>query len=202
MDKECSTCGKNKNIKEFYGCKGKKCKECHKESERKKRDNLKNLEIPDEFWNCNGCGKNKHASNFRPQRKKCKECEKKHGKEYRKGDKGKNKAIEWSNNNKEQHAKLQANWYQKNKSKRNETYNERYKNDPEFKLRRICRRRILHIISKNYPTDKYIGCSNTFLKEWLQFCFCDNMTFENHGILWHVDHVIPLDLYDTKTEEQ
>lgn len=77
MDKECSTCGKNKNIKEFYGCKGKKCKECHKESERKKRDNLKNLEIPDEFWNCNGCGKNKHASNFRPQRKKCKECEKK-----------------------------------------------------------------------------------------------------------------------------
>lgn len=28
------------------------------------------------------------------------------------------------------------------------------------------------------------------------------MTFENHGILWHVDHVIPLDLYDTKTEEQ
>jgi hypothetical protein len=193
VTRKCPSCNDDS---QFHMCSNKTtiCNNCKKNKTKQKYLKQKYLKKEDlinlnETKTCVKCEITKNIVEFENKRNKCRKCRTYEGKI-------------WSNNNKEQHSKLQANWYQKNKTKRNETFNKRYKNDPEFKLRRICRRRILHIISKNYPTDKYIGCTNTFLKEWLQFCFGDNMTFENHGKLWHVDHVIPLDLYDTKIEEE
>ncbi len=82
-------------------------------------------------------------------------------------------------------------------------YNNRIKTDPIFKLKRTCKTRIAQSIKKDKKTDKYVGCKMSFLKEWIEFCFTNNMNFQNHGEIWHVDHVIPIDTFDlTKDHNQ
>jgi len=56
--------------------------------------------------------------------------------------------------------------------------------------------------SKNSPTLELLGCSLEFLLEWFKFRFDENMTFENHGPLWHIDHVIPCSLFDLLDTEE
>jgi hypothetical protein len=203
MEKTCISCNKTKLNNEYYKNNDNKCKECRKEDEREKRKKLKDMAIPNEIYLCNFCSKNKPASDFRPLRKRCKECEKSYGREYRKSDFGKNKAIEWSNQNKEKHHELQANWYQNNKERIYQKYNERIKTDHIFKLKRTCKSRISQSIHKDKKTDIYIGCDIKFLKEWLSFCMTEDMNYENHGNLWHIDHVIPIDLFNLdNTSEQ
>jgi hypothetical protein len=36
---------------------------------------------------------------------------------------------------------------------------------------------------------------------WIKFQFTGQMTFENHGTVWHYDHVIPCILFDHDTKE-
>ncbi|ATZ80521.1 intron encoded endonuclease [Bodo saltans virus] len=198
---KCNICEIDKDKTEYYGH-NKKCKSCFCEDIKMRRVNDKNR-IIDTTIVCNVCNIIKHSSNFRFGRKKCKECEKEYGKNYRRDDVGKQKAQIWSQNNKEQHHKLQAEWFQQNKEKRNEKERTRRQNDPIFRLRRNCKSRISCVIKKNQSTDKYVGMKKEMLMEWLQFKFQDKMTSENYGKLWHVDHVIPCDIFDlTKTEEQ
>jgi hypothetical protein len=200
--RKCKTCNNDKDENEYYKERDKICKDCRKEEERKKRQDIKNQEIPDVNYICNGCGINKYASNFRPSRKKCRDCERKHGRNYRKSDIGKNKAILWSEENKEIHKKLQSEWYQNNKPKIYKKYNDRLKNDVNFKLKVICKGRICMAIKKEKSTDKYIGCGSSFLKEWLQFCMKKEMTFDNHGKIWHLDHVIPINKFNLNDENK
>lgn len=47
-----------------------------------------------------------------------------------------------------------------------------------------------------------IGCSKEFLKKWFIFNLdIDNMTYENYGDIWHIDHVIPCSKFDLTNEE-
>lgn len=48
---------------------------------------------------------------------------------------------------------------------------------------------------KTKHTIDYIGCSNVELKSHLENQFTPEMTWDNHGTYWHVDHIIPL-MYD------
>ena len=51
---------------------------------------------------------------------------------------------------------------------------------------------------------KYIGYSKEFLKEWIEYQLnkCENMTFENYGDVWHIDHVKPCSSFDLDKEEE
>jgi len=42
----------------------------------------------------------------------------------------------------------------------------------------------------------YIGCSPAFLRGWLEAQFQPDMTWENYGTYWVVDHVVPLSWWD------
>ncbi len=45
-------------------------------------------------------------------------------------------------------------------------------------------------------TTELIGCSlNSFIKH-LQSQFYENMSFENYGTVWHIDHIIPCNYFD------
>lgn len=145
---------------------------------------------------CKYCLIEKVVDQFRKNRLKCKECEKKDGRDYRKSENGKDKSKKWIKDNKEIFKNLNSEWSRNNRNKINEKYNYKYYNDPIFKLKRLIRRRISLVINKDQSTDIYTGCSTNDLKEWLEFCFIDNFSFENHGKLWHIDHVIPIEKFD------
>jgi hypothetical protein len=91
-------------------------------------------------------------------------------------------------------------WRKDNRKKLNEKHKlyekQRKKIDPNFKLLKILRSRMNSALSKIKDTKKcahtleLVGCSTTFLKEYLEKQFQDGMSWANHG-KWHVDHILP-----------
>jgi hypothetical protein len=77
---------------------------------------------------------------------------------------------------------------------------------PEFKITRIHRGRMSKVISrKSQSSRKYIGCSIEMLLKWFDFNFqLDSqwdMSWDNHGAGWHVDHCIPCAKFDALDDE-
>jgi hypothetical protein len=145
---------------------------------------------------CRKCETDKNDFDFRPKRKVCKDCEKAHGREYRRTNK--EKAQTWASENNERMKELQSNWYKSNKVKINEKFKSRYHDtDTDFKKIKNYRTAINHMLGGTQKTNKYIGCKRDFLVEWMTYCFIDNMTMENYGTYWTVDHVIPLNIIKT-----
>lgn len=84
---------------------------------------------------------------------------------------------------------------------------ERYNTDPQFKLRIILGNRLNEILKKNktYKTSNIIellGCSLEEVKKHIENQFTDDMNWENHGIYWEVDHIIPCDSFNLSNLEQ
>lgn len=156
----------------------------------------------EETKECKYCLKKQDIIMFRKNRRKCKDCEKKDGREYRQSEFGKQKAKTWSDNNKEQHAKLQSDWAKNNREHINAKYNARIKIDFAFKLKKSCHRQLLENLKyKKSTTMKYFSCNIELFTEWLKYCFDDDMTMENHGSYWHLDHVIPIATFDLEKEQ-
>lgn len=51
-------------------------------------------------------------------------------------------------------------------------------------------------IKKMSKSCQYLGCSPGFLRNHLESLFKPGMTWENRGIAWEVDHVVPLSWWD------
>ena len=155
---------------------------------------------------CKYCDKQLNQDMFRHNRLKCKNCEKQYGRNYRRNEIGKNKSRNWIVDNKNEYQQLQSNWYQNNKESVRIKNNHRYKNDPVYRIRKNCQRRILSFLkeAKIYSTNKYLNCTNEFFIEWLKFCFRKdkNMNLDNHGSYWHLDHVIPITKFNLNEEVQ
>jgi len=218
--KKCTKCGKTKTINNENFCyrNGKallgQCKKCINDAKAQKQKAKRNAELSQKINNgeirvpldpnnfiCNGCDLEKPKSEFRTNRKKCKDCEKEAGRKYRQGAVGKQKAQEWTKNNREKHTNLQANWYQQNKPKINEKWRERYSTEASFKIHHLSKTRIRQAFNnqnlrKSNRTIEYLNCSIPFLIEWFKKCFTGEMNIDNHGSLWHIDHVIPVNTFD------
>jgi hypothetical protein len=54
-------------------------------------------------------------------------------------------------------------------------------------------------MKKGSKTEKILGCTIAFFKEWISSQFLQGMSFENHG-RWHIDHYIPMSF--AKNEQQ
>lgn len=210
--KICGTCGIEKPFDEFYHHKAgpkncpkkipnKNCKECEKKANKEHREKVKAEPIAEGTKDCKNCGP-KPCAEFRPLRGTCLECERKDCLEYRQSDIGKAKTKEWNDNNVERMAELQRNSYQKNKEKINEKNRDKYNNDPIYRFKHNCRRRIQQAfgtykdLKKDGDTIEYLGSSIEHLAKWFEYCYDDKMTHENHGEYWHMDHVLPVNLWD------
>jgi hypothetical protein len=55
---------------------------------------------------------------------------------------------------------------------------------------------------KSEKTLNLLGCTLDFFKAWMEHQFTPEMTFENHGTVWHIDHVTPCSSFDMTDEEQ
>ena len=96
-----------------------------------------------------------------------------------------------------------------NKRKNKETARKwslnKYKTDPQFRLRKLIRNRIRQSLKQNgksEPTMKLLGCSIDFLRQHLESQFKSGMTWENQGKIWHIDHIKPCASFDLTQPEQ
>jgi hypothetical protein len=110
----------------------------------------------------------------------------------------------------EKHRERQKKYYNNNVDRiriyKRKYENDRLKIDSEYRISKNMRRRIslflqsTNIIKSNKTFD-VIGCTPQQLKEYIQFQFQDDMSWENYGYHgWHIDHIIPLS--SAKTEEE
>ena len=77
----------------------------------------------------------------------------------------------------------------------------RKKTDPEFKLMKTLRSRLGSALNrvklnKNYGTIELTGCTVSELKKHIEKQFNNEMSWENHGIYWHLDHIIQCSAFD------
>jgi len=85
---------------------------------------------------------------------------------------------------------------------------ERYKNDPNFKMRTLLRSRLRKVLkgnTKTGPTMKLVGCTVAELWLHIEGLFEPGMTRENNGNgegFWHLDHKIPCCSFDFSDPEQ
>jgi hypothetical protein len=97
-------------------------------------------------------------------------------------------------------------YQEKNREKITKRFLEKRKKDPYFKLLTTLRSRLNAALKKNIKsttTKNMLGCTIEQLWVHLEKTFKPGMTKENHGTIWHIDHIVPCASFDlTKPEEQ
>lgn len=98
-------------------------------------------------------------------------------------------------------------WRNDNKKYLNEQMNHRLRTDVQFKLRHNLSNSLRKAIKlqgghKKGSILKYTGCNMSFLRGYLESKFVRGMTWENHGKVWHIDHVIPRTSFNLLDENE
>jgi len=77
------------------------------------------------------------------------------------------------------------------------------RDDPDYKIHGSVRARIQISLKnkKDKHTHEYLGCSRNEYIKWLTFN-TDGFILDNHGTVWHIDHVIPLSKFNFEKEEE
>jgi hypothetical protein len=117
-------------------------------------------------------------------RNRCIDCRKKYDIEYHKQNK--EKKSQYTKNNRE---------------KINERRKKRFEQDSNYKIIEYTRARIRDALKNNAKktktkTKELLGCSIDELKLFLEYQFDKNMSWDNHGKYWSIDHVIPCASFD------
>jgi len=187
--KKCNKCNVEKQLNEFskdskgkYGVKG-KCKQCIKEYDLiYKSTNKTKLQ-------------QYYLDNKEKINKQSKDLYNKNRRYYIE------KHTQYGKDNPEVRRKATAKYLKLNPEYQNQYRKNRYNTDPQFKLRIILGNRLNEVLKKNktYKTSNIItllGCTLDEVKQHLEKQFINSMSWENHGILWEIDHIIPCDFFD------
>jgi len=207
--KKCNKCLIEKPFDDFFRDMSHKdglqsrCKVCDFTKKKEKYENIKEINVTVTHKTCNECKIYKEAKEFDKYKAmsdglvgKCKACRKlKNKKRY--------------DNNKEKIKSKTLNYYRNNKEKFNlarRKYNaKKEKEDILYKLKRRLRNRLYYALKrtfwkKNVHFNDYIGCSLQELKDYIQNKFTSEMTWDNYGIFWQLDHIKPLASAETEEE--
>lgn len=95
-------------------------------------------------------------------------------------------------------------YYPKNKLILFEKEKIRLRKDINFKLIKNLRNNILKKLksNKSQSSIKYLGCSIPKYKLYLESFFEKEMNWSNHGLIWEIDHVIPISNFNLEREEE
>ena len=75
--------------------------------------------------------------------------------------------------------------------------NQRKNNDLSFKIKSILRNQLHKCLTNESISNlKVLGCDVLFLKKWIEYRFDKNMTWDNFGIYWEIDHIIPISKFN------
>jgi hypothetical protein len=113
------------------------------------------------------------------------------------------KHKEYRENNKDKEKDRHARYFQESKEKIYEYRKNFYNNNPGKKLMLNARRRLASSFKKGGGTERLTSCTHEFLRRWFEFHFSidTELNFDNHGTIWHIDHVMPCAIFDTTQEE-
>ena len=160
----------------------------------------------------------------------CKVCKKEYDKQYKTSNKEKiyTQCKEWNKLNKKKLAESTQNWIQNNQEKHKEIKKKAFKkflenpenktkrreydkgyvkqkrqNNIEYKIKDSIGSMINYHLKeqKNESTIKYLGCSIKEYIVYLENMFFQEISWENYGVIWEIDHKIPLSSFDLTQEE-
>lgn len=108
----------------------------------------------------------------------------------------------------ERSVKYRANNLDKVNARLRDWSKKRRKANPQFRLAGVVRRWTGRAVSavrgsrSSLSSATLLGCSIAELKRHLERMFQDDMSWDNYGTLWHVDHIKPLCSFDLTQEEE
>ena len=130
-------------------------------------------------------------------------------KEYNERNKEKiyKKNKEWRNNNIEKVKEYGKNYFQTNKKEIIEKRRYRRSTIPECKLAHNLRSRFHNTLKsqnkkKINKTFELIGCSQQFLRNWIEFQLFGDMKIENYGVDFVWDHCLPIASFNLFNEDE
>jgi hypothetical protein len=186
-EKKCSICNQQRDIK-LFRVGSNLCVDCYNTKRREDRaaknappPDPKKIVCPDGFKLCKDCLIVKKIDEFREKRQKCKKCENKDRVAYSKGQIQKQPIPEYE--------------------KDEDEFSKQLKASCRFRIRETIPKEIAQKLTEEnrfgYVYD-FLGCDMNFLKKWLRFCYINEMTDDNYGSYWFMDHVIPIHTFDIK----
>jgi hypothetical protein len=135
---------------------------------------------------------------------RCKECTNNYAKRYREQNQNiiKQKQNEWYNTK----GKFWKKEYDNaNKEHTNARDKERYKNDQQFRMKKILRTRFNKTVTGKKISNSilgYLGVSLEYFLKWIEYQFDENMNWDNQGTYWDIDHVIPCNNFNLENDEE
>jgi len=163
---------------------------------------------------CTKCGIEKSLEYFEPRKRnlsgrdsRCAACIKDHQKEYRRANPEiyRKSALQWSEKNREKRLLYFKNWAKDNPDKRREASRKssaKYLTNPKCRLSKNISRRIRKDIGTNkrgLHWEKFVGFTFRELQKHLEKQFKPEMTWDNYGTTWHIDHKIPVAAFNFRT---
>ena len=144
--------------------------------------------------------------------KMCKECKKEQGlkrcRDYKKNNKDTvslyNKTYKSDNKDyiSEYNKKYNVENREKIQKRQTEQHLIRRKTDPAYKMSVVLRNRFRKFYTgiNSKSMSNLVGCSYKNYLKWIEFNFTSEMSWDNHGSIWHIDHVLLCHLFDHSNE--
>jgi len=88
-------------------------------------------------------------------------------------------------------------------SRQTRTHKERRKTDMNYKMSILLRSRLQKFCRGNYSSiQNLVGCSIQNFRYWIEYNFNHKMNWNNHGTIWHIDHVLPCSKFDLTNDDE
>jgi hypothetical protein len=154
---------------------------------------------------CYKCKLSKDKTDFHKRTKNkrgyddwCKSCKKEYHKAY--SVNSRDVIYAYKNKNRDKIQDYQAEYMRKY------TF-DRYHNDESYRIKCLLRARIYGAFkhtqtTKHNKTTDLIGCSYDQLKSHLESQFKPEMNWNNHGVVWEIDHIKPCSFFNLTNVEQ
>lgn len=217
ITKCCSKCNETKPSDLFITNRN-ICKNCRNKRCREKY----NANVPETLYKiCTKCDMSKLTLDFIKSRHICKDCNnRKRQDKYESDETHRQKLISMSSNfkkrkiiQKQQCIELELgvgnmmckyclNVKSKSKFRKNRRKcKDCERDEPISKIIRNVRSRISYAIQKDKHTIEYLDCSCREYFNWIM-SHDDKYNYENHGTIWHIDHVIPVSKFNLSDERE